>query len=191
MGQLSSRQLLTAAKGGNRDALGQLLNDLRPYLRVVARNAHRGALLNLVDDSDLIQDAIVEVTQSFGHFRGSEVPQFLAWLRQVVSNTVHKSVRQLLHVQKRNPGMIDAGQKLDQIADSDQQPERIAQVREEAAQLAVALEQLPAEMQQVLLLRLIDDLPHAAIAHRLGRSEQATRMLYVRAVRQLREVFGE
>lgn len=187
----SSQQLLAEAKGGSRDALGRLLHRLRPYLRAVARGAHRGALVNRIDDSDLVQDALVEVTRSFDRFRGSEVPEFLAWVRQVVSHTVHKSVRQLVATRKRNPGVIEPGQELDLLTGSGHRPERIAQVREEVVRLAEAIERLPPEMRQVLDMRLIDDLPHADIAGRLGRSEQATRMLFVRAVRQLRLLFGE
>lgn len=46
---------------------------------------------------------------------------------------------------------------------------------------------LPADMREVVL-RLVDDLPHAEIARRIGRTEQATRMLLVRSVRRLREM---
>jgi RNA polymerase sigma-70 factor, ECF subfamily len=187
----SSQQLLSEAKGGSRDALGRLLHQLRPYLRIVARGAHRGTLVNQIDDSDLVQDAIVEVTRSFERFRGAEVPEFLAWLRQVVSNTVHKSIRQHVGTKKRNAGRIEPGQELDHIPGLDHRPERIAQVREEAARLAEVIEKLPMAMQQVLHMRLIDDLPHAQIAVQLGRSEQATRMLFVRAIRKLRELFDE
>jgi DNA-directed RNA polymerase specialized sigma24 family protein len=44
-------------------------------------------------------------------------------------------------------------------------------------------------MQQVLLLRLMDDLPYALVAERLGRTEGAVRILFTRAVRRLREEY--
>jgi DNA-directed RNA polymerase specialized sigma24 family protein len=42
-------------------------------------------------------------------------------------------------------------------------------------------------MQQVILGRFVEDQPHAVLAERLGRSEAAVRMLYLRALRRLRE----
>ncbi len=49
-----------------------------------------------------------------------------------------------------------------------------------------ALAQLPEEVQQVVVYRLVDDLSHDEIARRLGRSSAAVRMLYLRAIRRLR-----
>jgi len=50
-----------------------------------------------------------------------------------------------------------------------------------------ALARLPKDMQQVLLGRLVDGLPHAVIAQRLGRSEEAVRVLCGRALSRLRD----
>ena len=44
-------------------------------------------------------------------------------------------------------------------------------------------------MQQVLLGRHLDGLSHAELARVLGRSESAVRMLYLRALRRLRELY--
>jgi RNA polymerase sigma-70 factor (ECF subfamily) len=63
--------------------------------------------------------------------------------------------------------------------------------QEQAAQMAEALARLPEEMQQVLLLRHVDDLTHPEIAEQLGRSPAAIRMLYLRALRRLREACAE
>ena len=60
---------------------------------------------------------------------------------------------------------------------------------EEAAALAEALSRLPDDMQQALLGRHLDGLSHAELARTLGRSETAVRMLYLRALRRLRELY--
>jgi RNA polymerase sigma-70 factor (ECF subfamily) len=57
---------------------------------------------------------------------------------------------------------------------------------EQQLQLAAALEQLPEDYRQVILLRHIEQLPHSEIARRMNRSEGAVRMLWVRALAQLR-----
>jgi RNA polymerase sigma-70 factor (ECF subfamily) len=76
-----------------------------------------------------------------------------------------------------------------QLADSGSSPSAQAIRHEEAALMAEALAGLPDDMQQVLLGRHVDGLSHAAIAQRLDRTEQAVRMLYVRALRRLRELY--
>jgi RNA polymerase sigma factor (sigma-70 family) len=53
-----------------------------------------------------------------------------------------------------------------------------------------ALDRLPSEHREVLVLRQFDGLSHAAIATRMGRSEDAVRQLWVRALRGLRESMG-
>jgi RNA polymerase sigma-70 factor (ECF subfamily) len=78
---------------------------------------------------------------------------------------------------------------LAELPDSGSSPSAVASRHEEAARMAEALAQLPEEMQQVLLARHVDDLPHVAIANQLGRTEGATRMLYLRALRRLRELY--
>lgn len=184
----SPHKLLREARDGDQAAFGRLLESVRPYIRVLARGTHRGLLTNRVDDSDLVQDALVEVTRSFQHFQGSGVPEFLAWLKAVVTHTVHNSVRQVVGTQKRN--LAPTALRLDPslLPGSEASPESVATLREESLRLASALEQLPTDMQQVLLLRLVDDLPHATIAVQLGRTEQAVRMLFVRSIRRLREL---
>lgn len=191
MERQSSQRLLNQARAGDRDALGRLMQQLRPYVRVLARGTHRGALAGRADDSDLIQDAMVEVTRSFHGFRGAEVPEFLAWLKSVVAHTVHHSIRELVGTQKRNSVAINRSLDPDDVAGDAASPDRLAEVREESARLAATVERLPHDLQQVLLLRLVDNLPHAAIASRLGRTEAACRMAFLRAVRRLQELMAE
>ena len=50
---------------------------------------------------------------------------------------------------------------------------------------ANALESLPADYQQVLVLRYLDKLPHKEVGRRMGRSEEASRMLLMRAAQAL------
>jgi RNA polymerase sigma-70 factor (ECF subfamily) len=53
--------------------------------------------------------------------------------------------------------------------------------------LADVLSRLPEPYRQVIVLRNLQGLPHEEIARRLGRSAGAVRMLWVRALAQLRQ----
>jgi RNA polymerase sigma-70 factor (ECF subfamily) len=60
--------------------------------------------------------------------------------------------------------------------------------RERSACLAVQLARLPADYREVLVLRNLEGLPFSEVARRMGRSAGAVRILWVRAVDQLRRL---
>ena len=70
-------------------------------------------------------------------------------------------------------------------------PSRQARRREQAAQLAEALGRLPDDYREVLVLRHLEELSFPEVARRLGRSVEAVKKLWARAVPRLREVLGE
>jgi len=54
--------------------------------------------------------------------------------------------------------------------------------------LADRLAELPPDYREVLVLRHFQDLPFEEVGRRMGRSAGAVRMLWLRAIGQLREV---
>jgi RNA polymerase sigma-70 factor (ECF subfamily) len=59
---------------------------------------------------------------------------------------------------------------------------------EEALGLAAALERLPQPRREIIHAHLFEGLPYAEISRRLGKSEGALRILFKRAIDQLREI---
>jgi RNA polymerase sigma-70 factor (ECF subfamily) len=63
-------------------------------------------------------------------------------------------------------------------------------VRQETAdRIAIAMTRLPDDMQRVLLARVVDGRNYETIAAELNRSTGAVRVLFVRALRRLKEVW--
>jgi RNA polymerase sigma-70 factor (ECF subfamily) len=179
---------LESARRGDADALGRLLESYRPYVRVLVRAFRGDRLQARLDDSDLIQEGLLEAHRSFARFQGGTAAELTAWVRQVVLRTAGHSVRSHLGSGRRDANRerstVDPADLVDVDACS---PAAEAVRHEQAAQMAAALARLPEDMQQVLLGRHVDDLPYAALAERLGRSEAAVRVLYTRALRRLRD----
>jgi RNA polymerase sigma-70 factor (ECF subfamily) len=181
---------LECARGGDTQALGKLLESFRPYIHMIVRGLRDPRLRARLDDSDFVQDALLEAHRSFPSFCGSSVAELAAWLRQVTVRTAGRTLRGLAGTAKRDPDCERPGEPLDGLAVSPGESPSDQVIRhEEAASLAEVLSRLPEDMQQVLLGRHLDGLSHAELAARLGRSEGAVRMLYLRALRRLRELY--
>jgi RNA polymerase sigma-70 factor (ECF subfamily) len=63
--------------------------------------------------------------------------------------------------------------------------------REQAVRLADALDRLPANYRDVLVLRHLEGLTFPEVARRMGRSLGSVEKLWIRALAQLRRVVGE
>jgi RNA polymerase sigma-70 factor (ECF subfamily) len=183
---------LERARQGDAEARGRLLESFRPYLRFMARTLHGGRLQGRLDDSDLIQDALLEAHRNFGSFRGGCVAELTGWLRQIALGVAHRAIRAHAGTGKRDLAREQPADGLaEQVADPGSSPSAQAIRHEQAARMAQAIARLPDDMQQVLLGRHLDGLPYAALAEQLGRTEGAVRVLYTRALRRVRELLNE
>lgn len=166
-----------------------------PYLRVIAEQATRRSAVPGLDPSSIAQTAIVEAWKSRGSFRGDNDEVFLAWMRGILSNVMRSAVRQ----QIRRPQSIDwntldaalatYGNRITVFANSIPDPVEALQANERALQLAAALEKLTSDHRTILIARHFEDRSFADIARQFDRSEAATRMLWVRALRALRQAY--
>ncbi len=187
MTESEQQAALTRACQGDRQALGDLLDSLRPYVRVLVRGLRRGRAPGRLDDSDLIQDAMLEAHRSFARFTGTTLAELRAWLRSVVLNAAGHSLRAHLGAARRDAAREQATVAPELAPDPGSSPSAQAARAEQAAQIAAGLARLPEDMQEVLLGRHADLLSYAELARQMGRSEGAVRVLYTRALRRLRQ----
>src|SRR5262245_38263584 len=185
MGGREQQAALERARQGDAHALGSLLESYRPYVGFLCRAVQQGRLRAWLDEADLIQEAFLEVHRSFGGFRGTTVAQLTGWLRQIVLRTTGRVCNRR---RVDTPDAVTRDEAFAEALEADGTPSDEVIRHEQAARLAGGLAQLPEDMRQVLLSRHMDQLPYADVAERLGRSEGAVRVLYVRALQRLREL---
>ena len=192
-------QLVAMARGGSLEALGQLLEPYRPYLKVLADLQIDARLQAKVDASDVVQDTFLNAHQSFAEFRGTTAKELMAWLRQILASNLADNVRrryarqsrdvrleQSLHQQlDRSSYALDRGLALDQTTASQH-----ATRRERALVLANTLEQLSADYREVLVLRHLKGLKFPDVARRMGRTTRSVEHLWARAIAELRRRIG-
>jgi RNA polymerase sigma-70 factor (ECF subfamily) len=174
-------------------AFCQLAEEKRPYLKAVVGNIFQGRLAGKEDESDVVQDAVVRGICRLAQCNGQSPEQTLAWLLQIVRNLARNKLRfwkqqkRVDELEKRIAGCSSNGVAL---AAGSSTPSEQAIRREEAARLAAAVEQLPANYREVIRLREFEGLSHAEVAQRMGRSHAVVRQLWVRALKQLRARLG-
>jgi RNA polymerase sigma-70 factor (ECF subfamily) len=143
----------------------------------------------LLDESDLVQITFLEAYCSFPSFRGKTIAEFTSWLRTIALRTMTRAVKK--HQRRKLPIQDDDSnhQRVEEIkGNSSIWPERKAIKNEEEARILGLLANLSSEMQQVILYRLVDDLPHKEIAKKLNKTEEATRILFFRALHRYQDL---
>jgi RNA polymerase sigma-70 factor (ECF subfamily) len=193
-------QLLAAARRGDSAARGRLFDLYRNYLAVLARVQIGRRLQGKVDDSDVLQDAFLDAHRHFDQFRGVTEGEFVYWLRRILATTVAQLVRRYCGTQRRDvrleQGLAD---ELDQsslalggaLVARHSSPSQQAARRELAVLLADALEQLPADYREVIILSHLQGLPFPEVARRMGRSLDSVKNVWARALVRLRRIMRE
>src|SRR5262245_59938886 len=95
---------LERARQGDSVALGALLESFRPYAGMIARALRDGRLRARVEESDLVQDALLEAHRGFAGFRGDSVAELAGCVRQIVIRTARQTLRRHLDAGKRAAG---------------------------------------------------------------------------------------
>jgi RNA polymerase sigma-70 factor (ECF subfamily) len=189
---------MAAARRGQSDALGALLELYRNYLHLLARTQIDLHLQGRVSPSDVVQETFLQACRHFGQFRGGSDKELLAWLRQILVHNLARLVEKQVRAQKRDVrrevslerclSMLDhsSAQLEAALVRNGSSPSAQAQRRELAALVADQLARLPAHYREVIVLRNLEGLPFDEVARRMGRTPGAVRILWLRALDQLR-----
>jgi RNA polymerase sigma-70 factor (ECF subfamily) len=188
----SVAEWIRLARNGSAEALGRLLEECRPYLLLVANQELPSELRGKAGASDLVQETFLQAQGHFDGFRDDGEVELLAWLRRILLNNVANHKRRYCGTDKRQLARevpLADGSAADALGvrAPDPSPSSLVAAQEQDAALCRALERLPEEYRQVVTWRSYDRLPFDEIGRRLGRSPEAARKLWVRAVEQLQQ----
>ncbi len=193
----STTALLVASKGGNNEALGDLLLRYRGYLLMLAHRYLSDQLRRRIDPADIVQVTFLEAKRDLSAFRGETPAEFAGWLRGMLKNNIASALSHHVMTQKRstkkevhaNAGDGDSGSHgnwIAQLPGGKTSPSGIA-VREEAVMAMMdALHQLPETQAEAIRLRYMEGLPLKEIVERMGKSDTAVAGLLKRGLQKLR-----
>jgi RNA polymerase sigma-70 factor (ECF subfamily) len=192
-------RLIERARREEPGALDRLLGSYRNYLRLLARTGIDASLQGKADPSDLVQDALLKAALRFGQFRGATDAELAGWLRQVMARCLADFVRRY-RTEGRRAGreqsldrLLDrSSQAMERVLATDKSsPSESAQRRDLGVVLSDALAELSEEHRDVIVLHHLEGLGWGEVARRMGRTAGAVRMLWTRALKQLRPLIDE
>lgn len=192
-------RLLEGARAGSTESLGRLLQLYANYLRLLTVAQLEQRLRARVSPSDVVQETFFEAHRDFVQFRGTTTAEFIAWLRRILVNNLYRVVEQHVLAEKRDvrrelslerlaTALEQSTARLEAVLpDPGRSPCADVQHQELEVILADEIATLPADYREVIILRHIQLLPFEEVGRRMDRSAGAARMLWLRAIRQLRD----
>jgi RNA polymerase sigma-70 factor (ECF subfamily) len=181
-------QEIEAAHGGDRALLGDLLELFRDDLRLLAARGLGRDLSAKGDASDIVQETLLGAYRDFAKFHGRTREELLAWLQKILSNNLAGFRRRYRDTEKRTVarevplGRSSAPALYADLADGRATPATVAQRREQMESVLAGLGRLSAEHRRVIVWRQYDQLSFDEIGQRLGRSAEAARKFWSRAL---------
>ena len=196
--QTTTGRLLESAKAGREEHLGQLLLMYSNYLKLMATAQLDRKLRARISPSDVVQETLLEAHRDFSRFQGASEGEFRAWLRRIFIHNLATIVERHVLTEKRDVrreiSLEETGASLERstarlvsvLADRGNSPSTDAQRFEHAIVLADELAELAPDYREIIVLRHLEGRSFNEVAEQMDRSSGAVRMLWMRAIAQLR-----
>ena len=168
--------LLQSAAQGDKKSFGKLyeryLDEIYRYVFIRVGNQQSA--------EDITEETFIKTWESLSRiYRGDgKIDNLRAWLYRIAKNLVVDYYRKN---KSENIVVLD-------IAENLQSPEEIVIEQEESTWIVSALQKMKPDFQQIIILRLINDMSHKEIASIVGISEGHSRILLYRALKKLKEL---
>jgi RNA polymerase sigma-70 factor (ECF subfamily) len=159
---------------------GRVTPRVLAYVRMRMGQSLRARL----DSRDILQATLLKSFERLPEFRGTNAPSLMAWLARIAEREILD--RADFHQRARRSPLRETP-----LSSQDGLEARVTSVLsrmirdERTERLEAAMEGLSDAHREIILLRKFQDLPFRDIAARLGKSEDACRMLLARALAAL------
>lgn len=176
--------MLKQARTGSPEALNLLYERCAGRVLAFIRLRLGKDLRARLESRDILQATLLKSLEHLDDLEGSDTRSLMAWLARIAEHEI-RDCADFHHRQRRDAARelpVDDDAPLPALTRS--ALSRIL-LDERAAQLEAALESLSPDHREVILLRKFEELSFADIGRRLGKSDDACRMLLARAMTAL------
>ena len=191
-------QLLTSAKTGCPQALGELLQSHRDQLLRIVRFRMDPRVSSRMDPDDVLQDAFMEATNRFQDFVDNQEMPFFLWLRFITVQKLLQLHRKHLGAQARDAGreisifskphpQVTSAVLAAHLLGKQTSPSLAAMRAEQTILVEQALNSMNEVDREILALRRFERLKNNDVAALLDISPKAASNRYVRALEKLQQ----
>ena len=175
---MDEAELVGAARSGDRQAFDELVRRTFVDTFTLARRLTG----NEEDARDVVQEAYLRAWKGIGKFRGEAA--FSTWMYRITANAAASNVQR--RRRHRTESFSDDFEPVDTSAE--QMVSQGAESAEALDRISAALDDLPAKLRSVVVLKDVYGMSHEAIAEELGITVSAAKVRLHRARRKLRDV---
>jgi RNA polymerase sigma-70 factor (ECF subfamily) len=187
----SDEDLVRGVLAGDTAAASALFDRHLPEMRASVHRRLPAALRGKVGESDVIQEAWLAAYLALPGFQDRGDRSFVKWLQTILDNKVRDEVRRHARVGKRDARREERLATDAAVADTGQlSPSVLARSNERSAALSAAIADLPSDYAEILRWVHQEGLTLTQAGERMGRSADAARKLYGRAMVQLGDRLG-
>ena len=177
-----STALLLAARAGSSEALDQLYQRCAGRLLAIIRLRMGRDLRARVESRDILQATLLKSFEHLDQFAGGNSSALIAWLARIAENEIRDQV-DFQHRQRRDmAASIPLDEEHERVSSRVRSAFSQVAISEEAARLERALDRIDPDHREVIILRKLEELTFKEVAGRMGRREDACRMLLARAM---------
>jgi RNA polymerase sigma-70 factor (ECF subfamily) len=184
-------ELIERARGGDEAAFADLCARYETLLTARIRPWLGPAVRRKVSILDVLQETWVTAHHRLPDFENRGEGAVGAWLARIAELKAREAVRRYAGTDKRNVKLeVTRGRRIEteRVPGRDASPSKHAAADERQDQIRAAMERLPADYARVLRLLQIEQVPLDAAAHLMGRSRDAVKKLYSRALARLADL---
>lgn len=180
---------IAAAQNGDAAATAAVAEEARQYARQFAAKKGLGDLADRVDQSDVAQEVAIAAMSNIKAFEGTTLGKWYGWLEKIATNALltanrrHTRIRRDVSREEPIPEQVPH-----QLLD-DETPSICAMTNERWQRLHAAIERLPPDERQIVVMRYFSQLTMEQIAETIGGiSASEVKNVLARAIYKLRLV---
>lgn len=196
-----TQQFLQKIKDGDVEAVNGLMDRHRQAVRRLIQMRLDNAIARRVDASDVVQDVMFEASRRLENYISEPSMPFHLWLRQLAKDRIIDMHRRHRTAQRRS---VDREQHVASLGNDDRSAADLASIlkdaeltpaattvrREMEERFLLAVNDLPDDDRELIMMRHFEHLGNSEVAEILGLSAPAAGMRYLRAIRRLRQALG-
>ena len=187
---METARLVRQARRGSSEELDALLDRCTPKLLALIRLRMGPQLRRSLESRDVLQNTLIKAFKGIRRFEGEGRDSLMAWLARIAQNEIRDQVDRQ-QAQRRDARCEVPFDDIGEMAGPIRSATSRVALGERARTLEQALEALEEDHREVIVLRKLEELTFPEIAEQMGRTPDACRMLYARAMAALTMKVGE